>query len=127
MLRFEWEHGWVKIIDVDGKVWLIDGIRWHRTYIALDEDKRIWTESCRPFYKTNEYEPWLVQTKVVQDAHLKIGTKLLKTLIQYRLRMYTCRHRGTSRNAEKVVGHIAKGGGWVSTACKDGVFLSLSS
>jgi hypothetical protein len=38
--------------------------------------------------------------------------------------MYICPHRATSTKAEKAVGRIAKGGGWVSTACKDGVFLS---
>jgi hypothetical protein len=82
-------------------------------------------ESRRPFYKTNEYEPWIVQTKVVQGAHLKIGQKILDTLVQYRLRMYVSRNRGPSRNGEKAIGRIAKGWGWPSTACKDGVLLSF--
>lgn len=117
--------GWVTITDVDGKVCLIDGIRWHRTYIVLDLEKRIRVESHRPFYKTNGYEPWIVQTKVVSGAHLKVVQEILDTLVQCRMRMYVSRQRGPSRNGEKGIGHITKGLGWPSTACKDGVFLSF--
>jgi hypothetical protein len=97
--------GRVLITDVDGKVWLIQGIRWHRTYTALDLENRIQMESCRPFRKTNKYEPWLVQTEVVEGAHLKVGQKFLKTLVQYRLRMYVSHHRGPSRKGELVLQH----------------------
>jgi hypothetical protein len=43
--RFEWGDGRVKITDVDVKVWLIEDIRRHRTYIVLDESRHISIES----------------------------------------------------------------------------------
>ncbi len=86
--QFQWGDGWVKITDVDGQVWSFEGVRWHRAYIAIDEPDRISKESVRPFYKTGEYEPWLVQAKVVEGVHLKIGKPFLQDLLQCRLKMY---------------------------------------
>jgi len=117
--------GRVLITDVEGEVCLVEGIRWDRTYIALDFEKHIRIESCRPFYKTNDYEPWIVQRKVKEGVHLNVGQNALDTLVQFQLRMYVSRHRGPSRKGELAIGRIAKALGWPSTACKDGLFLSF--
>ena len=125
--QFEWGDGWVKITDVDGQVWSFEGLRWHRAYIAIDEPDRISIESVRPFRKTGQYEPWLVQTKVVEGVHVKIGKHyFLQNLLQCRLKMYVSRVRGPSRLAEKAVGRNTKHGGWPPTAIKDGVFIRSS-
>jgi hypothetical protein len=124
--QFEWGDGCVKITDVHGQVWSFQGPRWHRAYIAIDETERISIESVRPFRKTGEYEPWLVQTKVVEGVHLKIGKPFLQNLLQCSLKMYVSRVRGPSRLAEKAVGRNTKLGGWPPTACKDGVFIRSS-
>ena len=124
--RFEWGDGWVKITDVYGQVWSFEGLRWHRAYIAIDVPERISIESVRPFRKTGEYEPWLVQAKVVEGVHLKIGKAFLQNLLQCRLKMYVSRVRGPSKLAEKAVGRNTKLGGWQPTAVKDGVFIRSS-
>ena len=68
----------------------------------------------------------MVQTKVVQGKNLKINKDFAEGLIQHRLKMYIAHDRGPSQFAEKAAGRNAKRGGWVSTACKDGVFLRSS-
>jgi hypothetical protein len=124
--RFEWGDGWVKITDVYGQVWSFEGLRWHRTYIAIDEPERISIESVRPFRKTGTYDPWLVQTKVVEGVHLKIGKSFLQDFLQCRLKMYISRVRVPSKLAEKAVVRNTKFGGWSPTAVKDGVFIRSS-
>ena len=68
----------------------------------------------------------MVETKVVQDENLKIKKAFAEGLIQCRLKMYIAHDRDPSKFAEKAAGRNAKRGGWVSTACKDGVFLRSS-
>ena len=125
--RFVWGDGRVNITDVDGKVWVFEDPRWHRTYIALDEPRRIVQESCGPFRTSHGREPWLVQTKVDNGVHPKIGKSFLEGLLQSRVKIYNSADRATTRLAENAVGRNAKEGGWVSTACNDGSFLSFSS